>query len=182
MNRPYFSFALILALAPWLANTAGAAPPTQEEYRSYAETHPGDAAGGKKVFHDHKMSCLNCHGQPGEGGADGPDLVDVGLKHDRAYLVRAILEPSADLAPGFAAFRALTDTGKELRGTFVAETATAITYRDSEDKEQTVAKDRLESWHVFSEMPDKLYERMTLQEFADVVAYLESLKGVASAE
>ncbi|MEN8375182.1 MAG: c-type cytochrome [Gemmatimonadota bacterium] len=47
--------------------------------------------------------CGACHQLGGEGGAVGPALDGLGATRDRAYIRRAILDPAADLAPGFEA-------------------------------------------------------------------------------
>jgi mono/diheme cytochrome c family protein len=47
--------------------------------------------------------CGACHQLGGEGGAIGPALDDLGATQDREYIRRAILDPEAELAPGFEA-------------------------------------------------------------------------------
>lgn len=47
--------------------------------------------------------CLVCHKLGTEGGVIGPDLTAVGRRADAEYLRRAILEPNADTASGYAA-------------------------------------------------------------------------------
>jgi ubiquinol-cytochrome c reductase cytochrome b subunit len=39
--------------------------------------------------------CIGCHVVNGEGGADGPDLSDIGRKHDALYMKRLIADPEA---------------------------------------------------------------------------------------
>ncbi len=63
----------------------------------------GNASKGQQVFLQHPAAqCIRCHavGQ-GEGSTVGPNLADIGNKVDRAYLVEALIEPSAKLAEGF---------------------------------------------------------------------------------
>lgn len=59
----------------------------------YARGHNGDAAAGKKWLLANRLGCLSCHGPLGGGGDLGPDLSLVGCKHDRATLLKKILEP-----------------------------------------------------------------------------------------
>lgn len=40
-------------------------------------------------------SCLTCHRLDGDGGTEGPDLSDVGARHDQAWLRRWIEDPEA---------------------------------------------------------------------------------------
>lgn len=72
--------------------------------------HGGDAARGRKIFFDNPVaSCQRCHFVQGHssGGAPpevGPELSGAGLKGGRAYLLRSILDPTADIASGFEVY------------------------------------------------------------------------------
>ncbi|MDX1946373.1 MAG: PQQ-dependent sugar dehydrogenase, partial [Pirellulaceae bacterium] len=60
----------------------------------------GDAARGKQLFFQSAgLACLNCHQVGSQGKAVGPDLTQVGKKHDRAKLLETILEPSKTIEP-----------------------------------------------------------------------------------
>ncbi len=48
-----------------------------------------------------KYGCGACHKIAGEQGAIGPDLTKIGAKRNADYLMRAVLDPNADAAPGF---------------------------------------------------------------------------------
>jgi hypothetical protein len=48
------------------------------------------------------FTCNACHKLAGEGGELGPDLSLIGSQQDAAYIRRAILDPNADIAEGFA--------------------------------------------------------------------------------
>lgn len=66
----------------------------------------GDAAAGRKVFVDFK--CFACHAvkgeqfplEPGQTATAGPDLTGMAQHHPTAYLVEAIVNPSAVLVEG----------------------------------------------------------------------------------
>lgn len=49
-----------------------------------------------------QFTCTACHKVNGQGGELGPDLSKIGATRDKNYLRRAILEPSAEIAKGFA--------------------------------------------------------------------------------
>ncbi|SVA50594.1 uncharacterized protein METZ01_LOCUS103448, partial [marine metagenome] len=55
-----------------------------------------DKANGSQVFFG-KGACMACHRVQGKGQNLGPDLSDLGLRVNAEYVVRAILEPNADL-------------------------------------------------------------------------------------
>ncbi|MBI3755683.1 MAG: c-type cytochrome [Deltaproteobacteria bacterium] len=48
-----------------------------------------------------KYGCGACHKIAGQQGALGPDLTKIGAKKNKDYLRRAVLNPNADIAPGF---------------------------------------------------------------------------------
>ncbi|MCB9910014.1 MAG: ThuA domain-containing protein [Planctomycetes bacterium] len=65
----------------------------------------GDAAQGQKIFYENATaSCARCHaidGQPGVPSEVGPNLSSVGLLRSREELLQSILQPAAQIAPGF---------------------------------------------------------------------------------
>ncbi|MEZ5973398.1 MAG: ThuA domain-containing protein, partial [Planctomycetota bacterium] len=65
----------------------------------------GDAQRGKDFFlHNETASCARCHAVDGLGEVPpevGPNLSSVGLLRSREDLLRSILEPAAEIAPGF---------------------------------------------------------------------------------
>jgi cytochrome c oxidase subunit 2 len=66
---------------------------------------PGDAPAtdGKDVFANAEPACASCHtlADAGSNASIGPNLDDSLEGKDRAYIERAITEPSADIASGF---------------------------------------------------------------------------------
>lgn len=58
----------------------------------------GDPGKGKEIFE--KQQCIACHKVGDEGGQLGPDLSTIARKGDE-YLRTSILDPAADLVPGF---------------------------------------------------------------------------------
>jgi putative heme-binding domain-containing protein len=117
-----------------------------------------------------------CHGLPGDGGDVGPDLQGVGLRHDRAGLITAVLDPSAALAPGYGTVALLTTDGREVEGAFEKETADAIHLKDDQGVHRQVPKGAIKELQRRSPMPVGLYQQFSPQEFADLVSFLESLR------
>ena len=61
-----------------------------------------------------KYGCGACHKIAGQQGALGPDLTKIGAKKNRDYLRRAVLNPNADIAPGFPAGMMPPDFGAKM--------------------------------------------------------------------
>ena len=53
---------------------------------------PGRADVGKELFK--KQECLNCHSVHGQGGSQGPDLAQVGIRRSAEWLTNFVYDPS----------------------------------------------------------------------------------------
>src|SRR5262249_4070232 len=61
----------------------------------------GDAKRGQALYRSAAAGCATCHKVHGQGGDAGPDLSQIGGKLDRAHLIESILNPSAEIPPGY---------------------------------------------------------------------------------
>lgn len=139
----------------------------------------GDPRRGREVFRrESGPMCLRCHAVNGEGGRVGPELSDVALKYDRAEIVRSILEPSARVAEAYVTTGFELDDGTIVHGMVKGEADGEIVLYDSNGEERRIdAKSVVErSPGKVSLMPEGLAQLLSEQEFADLVAYLGTLK------
>jgi putative heme-binding domain-containing protein len=173
-------FTLVLFSLPLLAGESYRQDGTRRsddpgEYRAYFRAHGGDAARGRQLFLGRAdLSCASCHGEPGRGGGVGPDLAGIGGRRDSEYLMDAILDPSKDVAPGFGTATIVLKDGTALRGTYLGQSPEAVIIR-KEGSRRVVRKADIERWQILSDMPRGLERQMTLQEFSDLIAFLNSL-------
>jgi putative heme-binding domain-containing protein len=137
----------------------------------------GDPEVGRQVFLREDLACTACHGEPGSSRAGKycPDLARVG-RHDRDHLIRAVLLPSADLAPGFGSVALTLRDGSTVEGKFVRETADAVELRDG-DGVRIIPRQQIAKRVNRSPMPDNFSRLMSEQDAADLVAFLQSLRG-----
>jgi hypothetical protein len=154
--------------------------PEDEALRAYALQHPGDPAKGFAVFRrESGPMCIRCHHVLGEGGDVGPDLSDLGRKHTRAEILEQILAPSAEIEPGYRATTFELRDGTLLSGRVRAETPERIEVWDVDaklhvlDPHQVAARRQSEA----SLMPEGLARTVSREDFADLVAWLQTLKG-----
>jgi putative membrane-bound dehydrogenase-like protein len=148
-----------------------------EAFRTYARKNQGEAARGAKLFADLKgLACVKCHAVAGQGGQVGPDLAGIALKYKREELMTSILEPSKVIAQGYETIVITTMKGKTITGVFKGETADGVNLADAEGKMHSIAKKDIDERTIspISTMPNGLNEGMTLQDFADVIAFLEA--------
>jgi putative heme-binding domain-containing protein len=156
-----------------------AVPADRGKYIRYAHEHAGDAARGRALFFDHtRAACARCHRAKGEGGDIGPDLSDIGGKYERALLIESLLDPSRQIVEGYRPTMLTTTSGRILSGIVKAESASEVTLVDAEGKRQVVTKAEISERTLIatSLMPDGVAAGLSPEQFADVVAYLESLR------
>ena len=138
-----------------------------------------DPAAGRRVFfHPNGPGCFKCHIVDGRGGRVGPDLSRAVGNMNRVQLIQSILEPSREIAPQFTTWTMETADGKVLSGMLVHENEGKTILGDAEGKltELKTIDIVTRTPQRTSVMPDKLADRLTVQEFRDVLAFLESLK------
>jgi putative heme-binding domain-containing protein len=148
-------------------------------YREHGLKNKGNAERGKTLFFDTKgVGCVKCHAVGEEGSKIGPNLAGIGAKYPREELVRSILEPSARVAESFQMTVVLTADGRVVQGLVKTDTPDSLELIDAEGKTITLATDDIEErkQSSLSLMPNGLKDGLTLEDFADIVAYLESLR------
>ena len=114
----------------------------------------------------------------GRGGRVGPDLSRIGVSKNRNQLIQSIIEPGSEIAPQYVTWAFETTDGKVLTGMIVHENEGKTIIGDVEGKiTELKTIDIVQRVpQAKSIMPEKLTDLMTLQEFRDLVAFLESLK------
>ncbi len=163
-------------------NVAGLSTPAQapnpEAYRKFALTHQGDPVRGATLFNDAKLICANCHSVDGSAAKAGPDLRAAGDAFGRRDLVEAVLQPSAIISPGYGTLFVETKTGAVFQGTLKQKTDTELKLMGVDGNLVSIATAdiREQSGLSTSLMPEGLQVNLTVQEFADLIEYLTTLK------
>ncbi len=133
-----------------------------------------------RVFTDPAgAACVKWHTVGRSGGNVGPDLTTMGSQYSRHDLVESILYPSKVVREGYQQIIAETKEDEVISGLLSAETTEELTLRDGEGNLHRIAKARLKKRRTSerSLMPEGLHEVLSLQEFADLLSFLQSLKG-----
>jgi putative heme-binding domain-containing protein len=152
--------------------------PTPAQIKALAEEvlSKGDAARGEAIFRRLDLSCFRCHALHGAGGTVGPDLRVVGTTSPADYLLRAILDPAADVKEEYMAQRIATDDGKIFQGIVVEEDNEKLVIRDANGERKTIQIKEIEERDKGgSLMPGGLANFLTQRELVDLVRYLGEL-------
>ena len=165
---------------PSLSPVGAGGPAAIEALRAFALGHGGDSRKGESLFFDPKgLGCARCHAAGGRGvGGAGPDLTGLALKYDKAEIVRSVIQPSERFAIGYRPVVVATRDGRVVSGVVRSETDGTLTLVDSEAKEIVLAKSEIEERRPAeaSIMPTGLVDGLTPLDFADLIAYLDSLR------
>ncbi len=142
-----------------------------EEFRP-ALRLTGNVAHGKEVF---GKLCVTCHQRDGVGNQVGPDLQSV-IEHPPEKLLVNILDPNADVQPGFNAYNCGLANGEELYGLISAETATSVVFKFADGASRTINRKEINTLRSsnLSLMPEGLEQGLSKQDVADLIAYVKS--------
>lgn len=146
-----------------------------------ALTLKGDARRGREVFT--KATCVSCHKIGSLGVEVGPDISDTRTKTLDQLLVD-ILDPNAAIDANFINYVVTLKDGRILTGLLAAETASSITLKRADKQSDTLLRQDIEPDGIISTgkslMPDGLEKNMTVQELADLLAFLRNWRDVES--
>lgn len=174
----------------WYSRTFPDAPPAElpqdtgkdkwsyEELLTYLESDAARTASaerGKQAFAT--AQCIKCHRCGATGETIGPDLSAVAQRFQRKEILESIVYPSHIISDQYASKKVLAN-GRTYVGLAVpTQAGTTVLLPDGEKVE--LAKDDIESIgpSKISAMPDGLLNHLSLQQVADLFAYLSERRG-----
>lgn len=133
----------------------------------------GDVARGETVF---QKACLACHKRGDLGASDvGPDLATV-TDHPPEKLLANILDPNLDIQPGYHAYHCELRSGEQLFGLIAGESASGITLKQLDGTNRNLLRNEIVSLKSadVSLMPEGLEASITIEEMADLIAFLKA--------
>ncbi len=132
----------------------------------------GNAVRGRDVFR--KAKCIDCHRYGTEGEGIGPDLTTVSRRFHRKQLLESVLFPSQVISDQYASKTVVTVDGKTYTGIVGSAGENAIVVLQSNGKKQVIDKEQIDEIvpSKKSTMPEGLFNSLSLEEIADLFAYL----------
>ena len=151
---------------------------THEQFTMAALYQTGNSEQGRTLFFDDKKSqCTKCHRVGNAGGNVGPNLTGIGGRLSTARIIESLLEPSRTVAPNYRVVNLELRTGRVVSGIVLSETSDVITIQSDQAQDQVISKSEIEVMQTQPQslMPEGLEKTITVEEFADLVAYLSGL-------
>ncbi len=148
------------------------------EYES-ALSIPANVAAGQKIF---QRDCASCHRIGNVGHALGPDLAS-SPSRDAQTLLTHILDPNRYLLPRYETYVLVDTNGRSHSGMITAQTATTITLKQQENKTKVLLQGTIDELVGTGKslMPEGFEKKITKQEMAVLISFLQSAKPYQSA-
>jgi len=145
------------------------------EQFSSALTLPRNVERGRAIFEER---CSICHVLDGAGFDVGPNLTAIRSRPDEV-LLSDILDPSGVITDGFGAYLVTTLDGDVFTGTLADESATSMTLRNANGKDDVILRNQIEEVRSspLSLMPDGLEEDLVPQDVSDLLGFLRNSAG-----
>ncbi len=161
------------ALRPALA---GRVPAPGADYSECLDG--GDARAGSEIVLTHPAAnCVACHRFTTKPGSEvGPALFAIGSQRDAAYILQALVDPGAVVAPGYGMVAATLKDGSTVSGGLAAETPDALQLRQPDGKILTVLRGTVASSSPPVSVMPPMSAILSRRQIRDVVAYLRARK------
>ncbi|EMI15730.1 membrane-bound dehydrogenase domain-containing protein [Rhodopirellula maiorica SM1] len=153
-----------------------AARPSRENIEGWMQLvgHSDDVDAGRRVFF--RRGCSNCHMHSGRGTNTGPDLTRLSGQMTRPRILQSILNPSKEVGPLYVPWTVLTSDGHVLTGLKMDRPGPENRLRllGADGNIFEVPREEIEQLQPSEKsiMPVGLEDSMTLDELADLVAFL----------
>jgi putative heme-binding domain-containing protein len=134
---------------------------------------PGDVEAGGLLFFG-KAGCSECHAILGRGGRLGPDLSNVGMSRQAAYLEEALLNPGARFPEGYRAGAVALRDGSRIEGIIREKTNYLVAVLDQSGEIRRIDMKEVSevTFRKSSLMPGDYAKRLSKDEIQNVLAFL----------
>lgn len=138
--------------------------------------YAGKPEAGRKVF-ETDGGCAACHSLGGKKLL-GPDLSAIGAKYGKQALLDNILSPSDAIAPEYIMTTITLKSGERVQGLVTEESADRLVVSTAPDQERRINPAEVASRDQLrvSPMPEGLLNNLSLQQIADLLEFLTTLK------
>ena len=137
----------------------------------------GNVEKGRRIFQGHAQAqCAKCHALKQTDKQVGPSLEGIAKRHPREYLLRSIVDPQADLVPGYGIISLQLIDGQTIAGNLISRDDQSITVKLPDGSMETIPRSKVKSESKpIGTMPDPR-SFLSPREVRDLVAYLATMK------
>ena len=133
----------------------------------------GNPSSGELVFRN-QGACLQCHKVDGQGGEQGPELSLVGDRMEASKLLESLVNPNAEISPGYGLSTVIMTKGDAVVGRILADEDDSLIVLSPDGKQQEIKKAEVsEVSPPVSAMPP-LGMTLNPNDLRDLIAYLGS--------
>lgn len=138
----------------------------------------GDIRRGQIVFNGNKAQCVSCHKMGYVGGLNGPDLTRIGGIRNERDLLESIVFPSASFVRSYEPVKVTLADGRSFNGILKKDAPDEIILAIDATKEERIARADIDdiSPSSLSIMPAGFDQQLSIQEIADLIAFLKACK------
>jgi quinoprotein glucose dehydrogenase len=142
----------------------------------------GDRKAGEEIaLRNLSANCTACHRFDKAAGSNvGPALDKIGGSKDHAYLLEALVAPTAKIAPGYGTIMVNLKSGAVVSGSLVSGDAKELKVRLADATVQVIPHAEIAAKTEPISMMPPMGSLLTKRQVRDVVAYLSSLKPAAT--
>ena len=132
----------------------------------------GDPRRGEAIFT--KAQCIKCHRFGNRGDGVGPDLTTVSQRFQRKEILESLLYPSQVISDQYSSKTVTTSEGQTFTGIVAPLGSSAVAILQANGEKVTIDKDEISETAPSkkSVMPEGLLNQLSLDEIADLFAYL----------
>jgi putative heme-binding domain-containing protein len=134
----------------------------------------GSVEVGAEVFRE--AGCVQCHRRGENGGQIGPDLSSTAKRLMKKEIVLAMLHPSHRIASNYRTEAVFTEQGQIHTGKLLPGKESNVTLLRNDGVQVAIPEEDVTTIRTVkvSDMPDGLLEDLSVQQLADLLAYLHS--------
>ena len=135
---------------------------------------PGDPERGMIVFE--QANCTKCHRVGLVGQSTGPDLTGLGKRFSQRETLESIVDPNRVISDRYRSLLVATSDGQQIMGMKIDESTSELSILLADGKVAKLQKSEIEDTKVVekSTMPADLLKGLSLDQIADLVAYLHN--------
>jgi putative heme-binding domain-containing protein len=145
---------------------------------SFLETlYGGNRRNGRGYFmYNSTGQCVRCHSIDGTGGTVGPPLTHIGDALSREELLRALIEPSARLSPGYGNVKLTLKDNQVVTGILMEESKSELIVKTADAEPLEVSVSRISKRENLPSGMPPMRTLMSKREIRDMIEFLSNLK------